>query len=55
MEADIKVLPSRFVPFRSMVDRFQVHPAPRRPIAKEEIWLAGRRVEGRGQHVVLSR
>lgn len=43
------MLPSRFVPFKSMVDRFQVHPAPRRPIAKEEIWLAGRRVEGRGE------
>ena len=41
--------PSRSVAFRNVVDRFRVYGPPVRPIAKEELWQGGRRVEGRGE------
>lgn len=35
------------MPFRDVVERFRHHPPPSRPEGKPEIWLGGRRVEGR--------
>ncbi|RSH90765.1 Mitochondrial distribution and morphology protein 10 [Saitozyma podzolica] len=39
--------PSRSIAFRDVVERFRVYPPPRRPPPKDEVWLGGRRVEGR--------
>ncbi|KLT40453.1 hypothetical protein CC85DRAFT_308977 [Cutaneotrichosporon oleaginosum] len=39
--------PSRTMPFRDVVERFRHFPAPRRPEGKPELWLGGRRIEGR--------
>ncbi|OCF39242.1 mitochondrial distribution and morphology protein 10 [Kwoniella heveanensis CBS 569] len=39
--------PSRTIRFKDVVERFRVFPPPKRPIAKDEVWLGGRRVEGR--------
>lgn len=35
------------MPFRDVVERFRHFPPPRRPEGKPELWLGGRRVEGR--------
>ncbi|ORX37034.1 hypothetical protein BD324DRAFT_579492 [Kockovaella imperatae] len=39
--------PSRSIPFRHVVERFRVFPPPRRPLPKDEVWLRGKRIEGR--------
>ncbi|WVQ96622.1 mitochondrial distribution and morphology protein 10 [Kwoniella sp. CBS 9459] len=39
--------PSRTIKFKDVVERFRVFPPPKRPIAKDEVWQGGRRVEGR--------
>ncbi|WWD18812.1 mitochondrial distribution and morphology protein 10 [Kwoniella shandongensis] len=39
--------PSRTIAFRDVVERFRVFPPPKRPVGKDEVWLGGRRVEGR--------
>ncbi|WVF69109.1 hypothetical protein IAT40_003883 [Kwoniella sp. CBS 6097] len=39
--------PSRTIRFKDVVERFRVFPPPKKPIAKDEVWLGGRRVEGR--------
>ncbi|GMK56002.1 hypothetical protein CspeluHIS016_0210580 [Cutaneotrichosporon spelunceum] len=39
--------PSSTMPFRDVVDRFRHYPPPKRPQGKPEVWLGGRRVEGR--------
>ncbi|KAI9634632.1 uncharacterized protein MKK02DRAFT_16182 [Dioszegia hungarica] len=39
--------PSRNLPFKHVVDRFRIYPLPHRPPPKDELWLGGRRVEGR--------
>ena len=41
---DLSILRSGSVHFKNMVDRFKVYDQPRRPEAKDEEWLAGRRV-----------
>lgn len=35
--------------FKDVVDRFRVYGLPGRPKGKDEVWLGGRRVEGRGE------
>jgi distribution and morphology protein 10 len=35
------------MPFRDIVERFRVYAPPTRPLGKPEVWLGGRRVEGR--------
>lgn len=45
---DLSILRSGSVRFKDMVDRFKVYDQPRRPEAKDEEWLAGRRVNARG-------
>lgn len=39
------------VRFKDMVDHFKVHDLPRRPEGKDEEWLAGERVDTRGECV----
>ncbi|EIW67655.1 hypothetical protein TREMEDRAFT_33247 [Tremella mesenterica DSM 1558] len=39
--------PSKSVPFRDVVERFRIYPPPKKPLPKDEIWLGGRRIEGR--------
>ncbi|KAK6907903.1 hypothetical protein I203_101904 [Kwoniella mangroviensis CBS 8507] len=39
--------PSRSIRFKDVVERFQVFPPPKRTLAKDEVWLAGKRIEGR--------
>ncbi|RXK40020.1 mitochondrial distribution and morphology protein 10 [Tremella mesenterica] len=39
--------PSKSIPFRDVVERFRIYPPPRKPLPKDEIWLGGRRIEGR--------
>ncbi|WRT66738.1 uncharacterized protein IL334_003701 [Kwoniella shivajii] len=39
--------PSRSINFKDVVERFRVFPPPKRPLAKDEVWLGGKRVEGR--------
>lgn len=41
---------SRDVRFKDMVDRFRVYDQPRRPEGKPEEWLAGERMDSRGEH-----
>lgn len=36
------------VRFKDMIDRFKVYTYPRRPVGKEQEWLAGERVDKRG-------
>ncbi|EPQ59366.1 mitochondrial distribution and morphology protein 10 [Gloeophyllum trabeum ATCC 11539] len=44
---DLNVKGSGDVRFKDMVDRFRVYDQPRRPEGKEEVWLAGERVDTR--------
>ena len=44
-----QIQPSNNIPFKHVVDRFRVLPPPHRPYPKDEIWLRGKRVEGRGR------
>lgn len=44
---------SRDVRFKELVDRFRIFDQPRRPQPKEEVWLAGERVDARGTCVHL--
>ncbi|WWC96393.1 hypothetical protein V866_003261 [Kwoniella sp. B9012] len=39
--------PSRSIRFKDVVERFKVFPPPKKPLAKDEVWLAGKRIEGR--------
>ncbi|BEJ15546.1 hypothetical protein CspHIS471_0501510 [Cutaneotrichosporon sp. HIS471] len=39
--------PSRTMPFRDVVERFRHYPPPTKPVGKPELWLGGRRIEGR--------
>ncbi|WWC71140.1 uncharacterized protein I206_105093 [Kwoniella pini CBS 10737] len=39
--------PSRTIKFKDVVERFKIFPPPKRPLAKDEVWLGGRRIEGR--------
>ena len=45
---DLNILRSGSVRFKDIVDRFKVYDQPRRPEGKDEEWLAGRRVDRRG-------
>lgn len=42
---------SGFVRFKDMIERFKVYDQPHRPEDKEEVWLAGKRVDTRGIHI----
>jgi len=44
---DLNVKSSRTVPFKDMIERFQIYDQPRKPEAEEEEWLAGERVNRR--------
>jgi distribution and morphology protein 10 len=46
---ELGVRASRDVRFKEMVDRFKVYDQPRRPEGKPEEWLAGERVDERGE------
>ncbi|BEJ08070.1 hypothetical protein CcaverHIS641_0501550 [Cutaneotrichosporon cavernicola] len=35
------------MPFRDVVERFRHYPPPTKPVGKPELWLGGRRIEGR--------
>ncbi|WWC88282.1 uncharacterized protein L201_003189 [Kwoniella dendrophila CBS 6074] len=39
--------PSHSIRFKDVVERFRVFPPPKRPLAKDEVWLGGKRIEGR--------
>ena len=45
---DLDIKSSRNVRFKDLVDRFKVYDQPRRPISKDEEFLAGERVDARG-------
>ena len=45
---DLDVKSSKDVRFKDLVDRFKVYEQPRRPIPKDEVFLAGERVDSRG-------
>lgn len=47
---DLDILSSKSVRFKDMIDRFRVYDQPRSPEPKEEVWLAGERVDTRGAH-----
>ena len=47
---DLDILSSRSVRFNNMIDRFREYDQPRCPEPKEEVWLAGERVDTRGTH-----
>lgn len=49
---DLDVKGSGDVRFKDMVDRFKVYDVPRRPEGKEEEWVAGERVDTRGEYVL---
>ncbi|WVQ84224.1 mitochondrial distribution and morphology protein 10 [Cryptococcus sp. DSM 104549] len=46
-EALDEIGPGRTIAFKDVVERFRVFPPPRKPLPKEEIWLGGKRIEGR--------
>ncbi len=46
---DLDIKSSGNVRVKDMVDRFKVYDQPRRPEGKEEEWLAGERVDTRGE------
>ncbi|KIR32166.1 mitochondrial distribution and morphology protein 10 [Cryptococcus deuterogattii MMRL2647] len=37
----------RTIAFNSVIERFRIFPPPKRPQPKDEVWLGGRRIEGR--------
>jgi distribution and morphology protein 10 len=45
---DLDIKTSGDVNVKDMVERFKVYDQPRRPDGKEEVWLAGDRVDTRG-------
>jgi mitochondrial distribution and morphology protein 10 len=45
---DLNMQNSKSVHFKDMVDRFKVYDQPRRPSPREEVYLAGKRVDTRG-------
>jgi mitochondrial distribution and morphology protein 10 len=45
---DLDIKSSKDVRFKDLVDRFKDHDQPRRPIPKDEVFLAGERVDSRG-------
>lgn len=46
---DLDIKGSGNVRVKDMIDRFKVYAQPQRPEGKEEEWLAGERVDSRGQ------
>jgi len=48
---DLDVKSSGNVRFKDMIDHFRVYDQPRRPEAKEEVWLGGERVDARGLRI----
>jgi len=46
---DLNVGSSGNVRFKDMIERFRVYDQPRRPEPKEEEWLAGEKVNNRGE------
>lgn len=51
---DLNVKDSVNVRIKDMIDRFKVYDQPRRPDGKTEEWLAGERVDTRGEYVNYS-
>lgn len=49
---DLEVENSRSVRLKDIAERFKVYDQPRRPEAKDEVWLAGERVDTRGEYVI---
>lgn len=49
---DLDIQNSRNARLKDMVERFKVYDQPRRPEAKDEVWLAGERVDVRGEYVI---
>ena len=47
---DLDIKSSGDVRVKDMIDRFKVYDQPQRPEEKNEEWLAGERVEPRGEH-----
>ena len=47
---DLDIKNSRNVRVKDIVERFRVYDQPRRPEGKPEEWLAGERVDTRGEH-----
>ncbi|EIN10609.1 mitochondrial distribution and morphology protein 10 [Punctularia strigosozonata HHB-11173 SS5] len=52
---DLDIKNSGEVRFKDMVDRFKVYDQPRRPEGKEEVWLAGERVDTRADYLLYGR
>ena len=48
---ELDVQNSHNVRLKDMVERFKVYSQPRQPEGKEEEWLAGERVDTRGEYV----
>ena len=48
---ELDVQNSHNVQLKDMVERFKVYSQPRQPEKKEEVWLAGERVDTRGAYV----
>lgn len=46
---NLNVQGSANVPFKQLVERFRVYDRPTRPEVREEEWLAGQRVNPRGE------
>lgn len=46
---DLNLMNSKDVPFKNLVERFQIHDQPKKPEGKPEEWLAGKRVDDRGK------
>ncbi|WVQ73447.1 mitochondrial distribution and morphology protein 10 [Cryptococcus sp. DSM 104548] len=46
-EALKEIGPDRKLAFKDVVERFRVLPPPKRPQPKDEVWLGGKRMEGR--------
>ncbi|WVO18603.1 mitochondrial distribution and morphology protein 10 [Cryptococcus depauperatus] len=46
-EALQEIGPGRTIALKDVVERFRVYPPPKRPLPKDEIWLGGKRIEGR--------
>lgn len=49
---DLDIENSRNARLKDMVERFKVYDQPRKPEAKEEVWLAGERADNRGKYVI---
>lgn len=47
---DLNVQGSANVPFKRLIERFRVYDRPTRPEGKEEVWLAGKRIDPKGSN-----